>query len=162
MDARPWIALNCVPGVGNVLFRRLVLRFGSPEAVFKAPDAELLRVEGNRPPVVKSIKESACWQEADEEARKVAGSGVEIVTFTDVRYPSNLKEIHDPPPYLYVKGSLAPEDKVAVAMVGSRMATQYGRQMTRKMSRELASKGITVVSGGARGIDTEEIGRAHV
>ncbi|MGA2192392.1 MAG: DNA-processing protein DprA, partial [Nitrospirota bacterium] len=92
---------------------------------------------------------------AEEEAARAQAAGAEIITFSDERYPPNLKETHDPPPYLYVKGRLIPGDRVSLAMVGSRMATPYGRQATRRMAGELAIRGITIVSGGARGIDTE-------
>lgn len=155
MDPRPWIALNSITGVGKVFFKRLILRFGSPGEVFKAPAIEIMRIDGARPATVKSIKEFSGWQAVDEELGKAEKAGAEIITFEDERYPANLREIHDPPPYLYVRGRLVPEDKVAVAVVGSRAATPYGRQVTKKIAGELASKGITVVSGGARGIDTE-------
>ncbi len=155
MDPRAWIALSSVPGVGKVFYKRLVLRFGSPEAVFAAPEVELMRVEGARPQVVRAIKEFGSWDGADEELTRVEEAGAEIVVFNDENYPANLRELHDPPAYLYVKGSRIPEDRMGVAMVGSRMATEYGRQVTGRMARELAAAGITIVSGGARGIDTE-------
>ena len=155
MDPRAWIALNSVPGVGKVFYKRLILRFGSPEAAFRAPEVELMRVEGARPNAVKAIKEFDAWAGAEEEVERAKEAGADIVAFSDERYPANLREVHDPPPYLYVKGTLIPEDRIAVAMVGSRMATEYGRQITGRISRELAAKGVTIVSGGARGIDTE-------
>ena len=155
MDPRAWIALCRVPGVGKVFYKRLVLRFGSPEAVFAAPEVELMRVEGARPQAVRAIKEFDAWGLADEELGRAKDAGASLVVWGDERYPANLRELHDPPPYLYVKGTLIPEDRIAVAMVGSRMATEYGRQVTGRMARELAAAGITVVSGGARGIDTE-------
>src|SRR5512143_1458009 len=155
MDPRAWIALHSVPGVGKVFYKRLILRFGSPEAVFAAPEVELMRVEGARPQAVRAIKEFNAWPGADEELGRAGDAGAEVVVFADERYPANLREMHDPPPYLYVKGTLIPEDRIAVAMVGSRMATPYGRQVTARMARELAAAGITIVSGGARGIDTE-------
>jgi DNA processing protein len=155
MDPRPWIALNQTPGVGKVFFKRLINRFGSPEDVFRAPEHELMRVDGARQATVKAIKSVDGWGRAEEELAKVEKAGAGIVLFPDEAYPSNLKNIHDPPPYLYVKGALLPEDKVAVAMVGSRMATSYGRQVTRRIARDLAARGITIISGGARGIDTE-------
>ena len=155
MDPRAWIALCSVPGVGKVFYKRLVLRFSSPEAVFAAPEVELMRVEGARQQAVRAILEFDSWGAADEELERAGEAGAEVVVYGDERYPANLRELHDPPPYLYVKGTLIPEDRVAVAMVGSRMATEYGRQVTGRMARELAAAGITIVSGGARGIDTE-------
>ena len=155
MDPRPWIALNNVLGVGKVLYKRLITRFGGPEEVFGTTEDELLTVDGIRPPVAKAIKAADGRGWADEETARAESRGVRIVTFGDKEYPEHLRQVHDPPPYLYVNGALRPDDKVAVAIVGSRLATTYGRHMTRRIARELASKGITVVSGGARGIDTE-------
>ena len=155
MDPGPWIALNSISGVGRVLYKRLILRFGSPEEIFRAPEFELLRVEGAKPASVKALKEFRGWSQARQEADKAFEKGAEIVTFSDPRYPANLRETHDPPPYLYIKGRLVEGDKVSVAVVGSRKATQYGRQLTKNISGDIAAKGITVVSGGARGIDTE-------
>ena len=155
MDPRLWIALNSLNSVGNVLFKRLILRFGSAGAVFAAQAHEMLRVEGVRPPAVKAVKEFSDWGRVDEELGRARDFGAEVITLSDPRYPANLREIHDPPPYLYVKGGLIPGDKVSVAIVGSRMASQLGRQITAKFAGELAAKGITIVSGGARGIDTE-------
>jgi DNA processing protein len=155
MDPRPWIALNNVPGVGKVFYKRLILRFGCPDEVFRAPEIELMRIEGARPAAVKAIKEFNGWDKAGDELARTEKCGAGIITYADKEYPANLREIHDPPPYLYVRGTLRADDKVAVAMVGSRMATNYGKQVTRSFARELASKGITIVSGGARGIDTE-------
>ncbi|MHB8173756.1 MAG: DNA-processing protein DprA [Nitrospirota bacterium] len=155
MDFIPWIALNTVDGVGRVLYKRLILRFGSPEKVFAAQKGDLIQVEGMGPKALQAIKDFKDWEKALNEAEKAKALGVDIVTFTDPRYPQNLKEIHDPPPYLYVKGNLAAGDKIAVAMVGSRQASHYGLSETRKIAADLSAKGITVVSGGARGIDTE-------
>ena len=154
-DVCRWVALSSVYGVGSVLFKRLMLRFGAAGAVFGAPEHELGRVEGVRPDTVRAIKAFTGWDEAEEELVRARDAGAEIVTMADPRYPPNLKEVHDPPPYLYVKGTLLTEDRISVAMVGSRMASEYGRRMTRNMSGELAARGITIVSGGARGIDTE-------
>jgi len=155
MDPEPWIALNSISGVGRVLYKRLILRFGSPEEVFRAPEVEIFRVEGAKLASVKAIKEFDGWNKARKEADKALENGADIVTFSDPRYPANLRETHDPPPYLYVKGRLVEGDKVSVAVVGSRKATQYGLQLTKKISGDIAAKGITIVSGGARGIDTE-------
>lgn len=154
MDPAPWIALNSVSGLGPALYKRLILRFGLPEDVFRAPLVELARV-GIRPDTAKAIKEFKGHKQAEEEVLRAENLSAEIITFVDDAYPPNLKETHDPPPYLYVRGRLVPEDRVSLAVVGSRMATDPGRRMTREIAGELASKGITVVSGGASGIDTE-------
>jgi len=154
-DLLNWVALNSVKGVGAVTFRRLVERFGGPAAVLGAGLDELLVVDGVGRATAEAIRDFADYGRAEEELKKAVRGGVDIVTFSDERYPAPLREIHDPPPYLYVKGDLAAQDMASIAIVGSRTATTYGRQVTARMARDLAFRGVTVVSGGARGIDTE-------
>jgi len=149
------MALGSVKGVGNVFIKRLLSRFHSPAEVFGATESDLSQVEGARPQAVAAILGFEGWDDVRREFERATKAGVDIIGFDDPAYPANLREIHDPPPVLYVKGTLIAEDKLAVAMVGSRQATPVGRQVTRRSARELASRGITVVSGGARGIDTE-------
>ncbi|MBI1921933.1 MAG: DNA-protecting protein DprA [Geobacter sp.] len=153
MEHYHWFALKSVPNVGNVTFRRLLERFGSPRAVFAASRTELNSVHGVGEVAAESIKTFDCRQAVARECAAVERHRVEIVTWLDPRYPRLLREIPDPPPFLYVKGSLA-EDEVAVAVVGSRRASTYGRMTTERLSKELAGCGITIVSGMARGIDT--------
>jgi DNA processing protein len=150
----PWLRLRAVSGIGNLLFRRLVERFGDPEGVFAAADDALRAVEGITPRVVASIRRHAVEHRFSEgEMAKAARMGCRIVTQTDARYPALLLQIPDPPPYLYVLGETA-AFPVCVAMVGSRHATSYGLSTTRRLSNDLARRDITVVSGLARGIDT--------
>lgn len=154
-DPLPWVALCSVKGVGSVFMKRLVRRFGGPDAVFSATEPELMQVEGARESTVKAITSFTGWKDAEKEVERAERSGVKLVTFEDYNYPANLREIHDPPHVLYVKGTLIPEDKLSLAIVGSRMATPGGRQLTRRIARDLGARGITIVSGGARGVDTE-------
>jgi len=154
-DILNWLALNSVKGVGSVTFKKLVERFGGPEAVLGAGPEELLGVEGVGKSTVDAIRGFNDFGRFEEELKKAERGGVDIITSADERYPAALGEIHDPPPYLYVKGDLVAQDMASVAIVGSRTATAYGRQVTAKIARELAVRGVTVVSGGARGIDTE-------
>lgn len=139
--------------MGNVTFRRLLERFGSPRAVFAASRAELKSVHGVGEAAVESIKTFDCRQAVARECAAMERHGVEIVTWLDSHYPRLLREIADAPPFLYVKGMLA-EDEVAVAVVGARRASTYGRMTTERLSKELAGYGVTIVSGMARGIDT--------
>ena len=148
-----WFALRSVPQVGSVLFRRLVERFGTPEAVLHASGEDLLRVRGVNATVVNAIRHHDYRDSADQECRAVARLGVRIVDFRAPDYPRLLLEIPDPPPFLYVRGELA-DDAPAVAIVGSRRASGYGLLATGRLARELAERDITVVSGLARGIDT--------
>ena len=147
-----WIALRAVEDVGCVGFRALLAAFSSPRAVFSAPARSLQAVPGIGPKTADHIRSFADWGMAEREVALAAQRGVAVVTCEDPLYPRNLLNIYDYPPFLYVKGSFV-SDEVCVAIVGSRLASVYGRYVTEKISRELALKGITVVSGLARGID---------
>ncbi|MHB8769627.1 MAG: DNA-processing protein DprA [Syntrophales bacterium] len=147
-----WIALRAVEDVGCVGFRTLLAAFSSPQAVFRAPARSLLVVPGIGPKTADNIRSFADWGMVEREISLAAEHGATIVTCDDPRYPKNLLNTYDYPPFLYVKGSLCPGE-VCVAIVGSRLASVYGRYVTEKISRELALKGITTVSGLARGID---------
>jgi DNA processing protein len=149
-----WLALNMVPGVGPVTYRNLVARFHDPEHVFGASVQELARVEGIGEKTIRAIKEFPAARLAAEELKKVADVGGSILTFRDPAYPKNLLQIYDPPPLLYVRGAMEHADPPMVAMVGSRRGSFYGRTVTKKISKELATAGVTVVSGMARGIDS--------
>lgn len=142
------------PGVGSVLFKRLTQALGSPAKVFRAPSKVLRQIEGIGPQVAASLKKFD-WQPAvEKELRLAEKNGVKLVTWEDEEYPVNLKPIYDPPPLLYVMGSLMPQDSIAVAMVGSRNPTTYGQSAAERISMGLSRNGVTVVSGLARGVDS--------
>lgn len=155
MDSREaLVALNLVDGVGPVRVRQLLEFFGDAAAVLKASKAQLLQVRGIGNETAEAV---ACWEKSVDlagELQRVADYGCHIVTREDAGYPPLLREIYDPPPVLYVKGALTHRDKNAVAIVGSRQTTHYGIETARKLGYQLAYTGVTVVSGGARGIDT--------
>jgi DNA processing protein len=143
-----------VRGVGNVTFRELLAHFGSPQAILKASLSELTAA-GVHAEVAHAISTFDQWRVVEMELQKLSKTGVRLVTRTDADYPENLTHLHDPPPFLYVRGSLVPEDRLAIAIVGSRFASAYGRGVARDLAHGLTEKGITVVSGLARGIDAE-------
>jgi DNA processing protein len=153
-DRLYWLALNMVPGVGSLAYRNLVAGFHDPERVFAAPPKALAAVEGIGEKTIGAIKTFPAKETAVEELKKVEDLGVSILTFRDQGYPKNLLQIYDPPPLLYVRGKLEQGDAPMVAMVGSRKGSAYGRAVTKRISKELAASGVTVVSGMARGIDT--------
>ena len=153
-DKLYWLALNMIPGVGPRTYRNLVTRFRDPERVFAASPKELALVEGVGEKMIQAIKTFPAAQMAAEELKKTVDLGASIVTLHDPEYPKNLLQIYDPPPLLYVRGKLDAGNPLTVAMVGSRKGSSYGRAVTRRISKELASEGATVVSGMARGIDT--------
>jgi DNA processing protein len=155
MDSREaLVALNLIEHVGPVRVRQLLEHFGEAPAILSASRQQLLRVRGIGEETAESI---ATWEKSIDlaaEMKRIADSGCEIVIQSDAHYPELLREIYDPPTVLYVKGNLTPKDKNGVAMVGSRMTTHYGIEVARKLGYQLAYTGVTVVSGGARGIDT--------
>ncbi|HEV8713626.1 MAG TPA: DNA-processing protein DprA [Candidatus Binatia bacterium] len=151
---RYWLALRLVRGVGNVTYRELLERFGTPQAVLAASPADL-GAAGAHAEVARAIASFDQWPTVETELNKIVRAGVRLVTRTDPEYPVNLTHLHDPPPFLYLRGSFVPEDRIAIAVVGSRFASSYGKGAARDLARGLAEKGVTIVSGLARGIDAE-------
>jgi DNA processing protein len=147
-----WLALRAVEDVGCVGFRTLLQAFSTPREVFAASGGALRVIPGIGPKIADNIRSFSSWGKIERELDLADKTGVEIITAADSCYPRPLLNIYDYPPYLYVKGSLLPED-VCVAIVGSRLASVYGRYTTERLSRELALQGVTIVSGLARGID---------
>jgi DNA processing protein len=152
-DLFPWFSLKSVPGIGNHLFKRLLNAFSSPQGVFEAAREKLLQVEGVTPRIVTALRNHKPSEKLQKELDRIHQKGFQIVTMLDSAYPRLLREIPDPPPYLYVYGRLD-ENLKNIAVVGSRHATTYGINTTRDLCKDLAALGITVASGMARGIDT--------
>jgi DNA processing protein len=148
------IILNALPNVGSVKIRLLIEQFGSADAALAASEAALVRVPGIGEQIAHDV---AHWREhlADpaRELEAAAAAGVQVISYYDHAYPANLKEIYDPPMVLYVQGTLDARDKHAIAIVGSRRSTTYGRTTASRLARDLAANGFTVVSGLALGID---------
>jgi len=155
MDSREaLIALNLVEGVGPVRVRQLLEHFGDAPAILKASKQQLLQARGIGEDTAGNISD---WEKSVDlagELKRISDFGCHVLTQADENYPALLREIYDPPIVIYVRGNLTPKDKNAVAMVGSRMTTHYGIETARKLAYQLAYTGVTVVSGGARGIDT--------
>jgi len=151
---KDWIALNMTPGVGPRAATMLLERFGSPSAVFHARRTELeaLRV---KPVTIDSLINREFHERAEAELGRVKGLDGDILVLDDGSYPAMLREIDDPPPVLYVRGDWqACVDQPCVGVIGSRKCSTYGENASEMLSRDLASRGITIVSGLARGIDT--------
>jgi DNA processing protein len=149
----PWFCLKSVPGIGNHLFKRLIDRFHLPEAVFQASRHELLEIEGISQRQADAILNYEAPGSIKTELEQTDQKGFEIITQADSAYPPLLKEIPDPPPFLYVSGSLDGSSK-NIAVVGSRNPTAYGISATQNLCADLTAHGITIVSGMAVGIDT--------
>src|ERR1035438_7738645 len=155
MDCREaFVALNLIDGLGPVRVRQLRERFGDSAAILGASASQLQQVHGIGPEISAAITNWEKTVDLSGELKRIEQSGCQIVLQSDENYPPLLKQIYDPPVLLYVLGSLTARDKNAVAMVGSRMTTHYGIEVARKIAYQLAYTGVTVVSGGARGIDT--------
>ncbi|VFQ45267.1 DNA-processing protein DprA [Desulfoluna butyratoxydans] len=153
MNLLPWFALKEVPGVGNLLFKRLIQAFGSPEKVFESDAKSLVRVDGISHRLAETIRTHRLSDRARRSHDRARDAGVTLLPLTHGDYPRLLATIHDPPPLLQVSGHLDPESAM-VALVGSRKATSYGLKNASDLAGELAGSGFTVVSGLARGIDT--------
>ncbi len=146
------MALKHVPGVGPHVCKILVERFGSPENVFNASLKELESVPGVSRQSALAISGFRPPDGLKRELDAAVSNQCRIITYADREYPSLLRVIHDPPPYLYVKGDVTFTDQ-SMAVVGSRQASSYGISVSKRMAGDLASLGWTVVSGLARGID---------
>jgi DNA processing protein len=153
-DISYWLALSLTHGLGSVLIKRLLDRFKTPQAVFHAPLKDLMQIEGLGEKVAREIQKGPLEKVVRREFASLEKVGGTILTLGDDAYPKRLKDIYDPPALLYVKGELRREDELAVAIVGSRKTSPYGRWFTEKISQDLAGHGVTIVSGLARGIDS--------
>ena len=151
---KSWIALNMTPGVGPRVATKLLEAFGSPENVFHARRAQLesLRI---KPETIESLISRALDNRASVELERVKKLGGDILILDDGTYPVMLREIADPPITLYVRGDWEScFTQPCIAVIGSRLCSTYGTNAAEMLSRDLASRGICVVSGLARGIDT--------
>jgi DNA processing protein len=147
-----WLALARVGGIGSVRFRVLLEAFGSIEAAWTAPP-EALRRCGLGPAATSALIEGRTRIDPQREAECLQAAGYSALTWLDAAYPARLRETAQPPPVLYLWGSLGERDRWAVAVVGTRQPSAYGASVSRDLGRTLAGHGIVVVSGLARGID---------
>jgi DNA processing protein len=151
---RDWIALSFVVGIGSRTAAVLIDRFGSPGVVFET-SAQSLEATGLRPDAIDAIKSSEPREKAVREIEELERVRGQALILTDERYPALLRETYDPPIVIYCLGDVASAvSQPAVAIVGSRRCSTYGRNVAEKLSRELAERGVTIVSGLARGIDS--------
>ncbi|MBN2397615.1 MAG: DNA-protecting protein DprA, partial [Deltaproteobacteria bacterium] len=158
-DLKYWLALKFVDAVGNVGYKNLLERFGSPRAIFEAPAAALQEVPGITRKTAHNIQRFDDWTRVEGEMETAERLNVSFITSGSALYPRLLLDIYDLPPVLYVRGTLNPRD-ITLAVVGSRMASTYGKFTTERLCRQLAMEGITIVSGMARGIDSAAHGGA--
>src|SRR6185369_13812463 len=148
-----WLALALTPSLGAIRSRKLTEHFGGIDGVFNASLTEL-EAAGLRAEAAQSIALGKSFEAAEEELMRAASGGAEILTFDDPAYPANLRNIYDPPVALYVKGSMEALAAPGVAVVGTRHPTPYGIGMAQRLACDLASRGLVIFSGMARGVDT--------
>ncbi|HEX9000563.1 MAG TPA: DNA-processing protein DprA [Blastocatellia bacterium] len=152
-DLADWIALNMVRGIGPRTANQLLNRFGSPAQVFAASRLSLQK-EGLKPETIQELQDSSILDKANAEIERLEKLGAEVITLDDEEYPELLREIHDPPIALYVRGNLKQAcERPCLAVVGSRRCSTYGVNVAESLSRDLAAHGLTIISGLARGID---------
>ena len=149
---RAYLRLHLADGVGAVTFKRLVENFGDVETAAKAR-GQWQRVEGIGPKTAEAM-EAVTDTQIDDELKAAEQVGADIIVLEDERYPAALAAIHDPPPLLYVRGRLEKADALAFGVVGSRHCTYYGLEQAERFAQLLGRAGFTIVSGGARGIDS--------
>lgn len=151
-DKKYWIGFNLIKGIGAVRMQGLVAYFGDLETAWKADPAELAEA-GLGAKVIERVLGARKQIDLDQVWAKIEAQGIQIHTWVDESYPARLREIDQPPPVLYIRGEYLLDDLFAVAIVGTRKVTPYGRQVTEEIASFLAANGITVVSGLARGVD---------
>lgn len=155
-DTLELVALTLIPGLGPVRTRRVIEALGSAATALGASQRDLESVEGIGPGVASSVQKNKAraLADAERESARLEKVGGRIVAITDAEYPELLRPLPDAPLVLYVRGSLTPADRFALGMVGSRKCSGYGLEQSARFAAALAQRGITVVSGGARGIDS--------
>ena len=152
VDKRYWIGFNLIKGIGAVRMQALIQYFGDLEVAWKAAPTELAQA-GLGLKVIERIMQARADVDLETICKRIEAQNIDILTWEDEAYPQRLKEIEQPPPVLYLRGEYLPDDLFAVAIVGTRRVTPYGRQITEELASYLAANGITVISGLARGVD---------
>lgn len=150
---RYWVGWNLVKGIGSVRFRALLAAFGDAQSAWEA-SPEALRQAGLGEKLTANVVKLRAQVSVDKVWERVQAGSIQVLTWDDEAYPRRLKEIDQPPPVLYLRGNLLPEDEWAVAIVGTRRVTAYGRQVAEELASVLARNGVTVISGLARGVDS--------
>lgn len=148
------LQLNMIPGIGPRFMSLLLAKFGTAEQVFAAAGRDLLSINGIGPKVSAAITAASDLAQAQQEWERCLELNTGLIFRDSPAYPASLSETSDPPPVLYVRGDLLEQDQLAVAIVGSRRCTHYGRTQAHKIAGSLARAGVTIISGLARGIDS--------
>jgi len=148
-----WVAFSLVKGIGPVRFQALLDYFGDPQIAWGAPP-QALREAGLSDKIVENLVQLRSSIDLEKIWERLEAKGISVMILPDEEYPTRLRELDLPPPVLYLRGELTPDDEWAVAVVGTRRVTAYGRQVAEDIAGTLARNGITVISGLARGVDS--------
>jgi DNA processing protein len=148
-----WLSLSMTPGLGSRFTGKLLRQFGSPAQIFRASLTELEACRLPSAPA-RAIQAHSAHKEAEAELARVRALGCRLLNWDEPEYPQRLLEIYDPPPLLYVRGDVSALNKHSISMVGTRRPTPYGNQVAERLGRDLAGRGLTIVSGMARGVDS--------
>lgn len=151
-EKRYWVGFNLVKGIGAVRLQGLRDHFGDLAVAWQAP-ADALKAAGLSTKIAERVIQVRSGVDLDKYLERAKEQGIVILTVDDILYPPRLKDIYQPPPVLYFRGEIKPEDTWAVAVVGTRRVSAYGRQVAEEIGSFLAASGVTVVSGLARGVD---------
>jgi DNA processing protein len=154
MALKHWVGFNLIKGIGPMKVRALLDYFGDLESAWSAKPEQLQQAGIDRRALASLVRDRA-ELDLDSELEKLAKQGISVLTWEDDRYPPRLLQIPDPPPVLYVRGSFTDDDEWAVAVVGTRRASAYGKAVTQRLIADLAANYVTIVSGLARGLDGE-------
>lgn len=148
-----WLSLSLTPGLGSRLTGKLLRQFGSPEKIFRASLTELESCHLPAAPA-QAIHAKRAHKDAETELAQIRKLGCRLLNWDEPEYPLRLLEIYDPPPLLYVRGDAGVLNRHSISMVGTRRPTPYGNQVAERLARDLAERGLTIVSGMARGVDS--------
>ena len=153
-DFEGLLRLNMISGIGTITYRRLIDYLGSVKTILDCPKSTLEKIPGVGPKIAARIVNGSKAADVDKEIKLAEKNNVKIVPFTSDQFPHNLKKIYDPPLLLYIKGDIIKSDTLAFAIVGARKSSYYGMTQAERFGRQLAQVGFCIVSGMARGIDT--------
>ncbi len=148
-----WVAFSLVKGIGAVRFQALMKYFGDPQLAWGAP-SDALRAAGLSDKIIENLNTVRSSVDLDQVWEQIELKGISVLIQSDEKYPERLNEIDQPPPVLYLQGELNANDAWAIAIVGTRRVTAYGRQVAEEIAGTLARNGLTIVSGLARGVDS--------
>lgn len=148
------LQLYSIPGIGAARMRNLLSTFNSPDEVLQAPLQKLLQIQGIDKKIATNIKNGINQDFINKQLDQLKKLEIDILSYWDDNYPESLKKIYDPPAFLFIKGSILPQDNLSLGIVGSRVPSHYGKSVTEQFSKELSEMKFTIISGMARGIDT--------